>query len=100
MSTFNLNPVIYTDLTKRMQGWVTWQSGPCADFEMDLYRCGSRVGYGKVYEVCNKEREDMFECLNHSTQYQRYKIMQEERKKQGRPYLDPPPMHVPGFNKR
>ncbi|KAL5022032.1 hypothetical protein ScPMuIL_001187 [Solemya velum] len=84
-------PALYTPLTKTSLHWMTNQHSRCADFEMDYYRCASRVGLSRAIEKdCVKEYEDFLECGLERKQGIRYVAMQDQRKKSGRPPLAPP----------
>ncbi|XP_046332271.1 uncharacterized protein [Haliotis cracherodii] len=90
-------PVFYTPLTKAQLGFFSHQKGPCANFEMDFFRCASRVGQTNSVTVCHKELDDFAECTMKKKEFERYVIMQKERKKQGRPYAPTPAPDVAGI---
>lgn len=85
-------PFIYTPLTKITEHWLTHQFSRCAEFEQDFYRCISRIGYNRFHmtEECHKEYDDFKECVARIKQTDRYVAMQNERKKQDRPYMERP----------
>ncbi|XP_005097752.1 NADH dehydrogenase [ubiquinone] iron-sulfur protein 5 [Aplysia californica] len=89
-------PIIYTPFTKLQAGWGTRQGSTCGEFEMDFVRCASRVGMNKAKFECLKEIEDFHECLWRSKQTQRTDIMEAERKRQKRPYIEPLGKDIPG----
>ncbi|CAD5113358.1 unnamed protein product [Dimorphilus gyrociliatus] len=91
-------PFIYTPLTKIVEHWFTYQFGPCADLELDYYRCASRVGEKQVDTKCRKMFEDLRECVFRTKTIERYYAIQNERKKQGLKPMDPPPKDAVYFN--
>ncbi|ESO13143.1 hypothetical protein HELRODRAFT_159767 [Helobdella robusta] len=87
-----MTPFIETPYTKVSAHWMTWQRSPCADYEYDWSLCASRVGVKEGMKVCKELFEDFNECIFRNKSIGRFHAMQAERKKQGRPYLEKPPM--------
>ncbi|XP_064606627.1 NADH dehydrogenase [ubiquinone] iron-sulfur protein 5-like [Liolophura sinensis] len=83
-------PVIHSPLTKVTDHWITHQWTACGEMEMDYYRCASRVGAARAVVDCKLEKEDYKECVTKKKQIQRYVLLQAERRKQKKPFLEPP----------
>jgi len=84
-------PIIETPYSRMSEHWFTWQSGYCADAEMDFAMCAGRVGQRNVERMCKQYHDDFMECAYRTKTQIRYNLMQEERKRQGLPYAAPPP---------
>ncbi|XP_076462366.1 NADH dehydrogenase [ubiquinone] iron-sulfur protein 5-like [Babylonia areolata] len=89
-------PAMYTPFTKAQASWFSNQGKRCGDLEMDYYRCASRVGLNRSHFDCYKEYNDYLECMFRTKQFARYCAMQDERKKQNRPF--PPTPHPDGVS--
>jgi len=85
-------PIIDSPFARVTEHWWTFQGGPCADAEMDLALCSERVGVRNTAKVCKQYHDDFMECAYRIKTLKRYNAMNEERKKQGRPY---PPAPAP-----
>ncbi|KAK2156602.1 hypothetical protein LSH36_209g05057 [Paralvinella palmiformis] len=84
-------PIFDCTFTQVTREWMNFQKGYCSAYELDFARCASRVGAVNAMRDCRKYMEDMQECAYHRKSLERYKIMQAERKKQGKSYMPPPP---------
>jgi NADH dehydrogenase (ubiquinone) Fe-S protein 5 len=84
-------PIIDLPFSRLTEHWFTWQNGICADAEMDFALCAGRVGAMRAPVDCKKYHDDFVECAYRIKTLARYKIMQDERKKQGLPYMERPP---------
>jgi len=84
-------PIIRTPYTRITEPWWHWQNGPCADAELEFAQCSARVGLDNVAKDCKQFHDDFMECAYRVKTMNRYKAMQAERVKQGRPYQQPPP---------
>jgi len=83
-------PIIETPYSRVSEHWWTFQGGPCADAEMDFALCSARVGVNNAASVCKQYHDDLMECAYRVRTLKRYSIMQEERLRQGRPFLQTP----------
>jgi len=83
-------PIMDGPFSRMTEHWLTWQAGVCADAEMDFVLCAGRVGQKNVERVCKQYHDDFMECAYRTKTQARYKAMQEERKKQGLPFAEPP----------
>ncbi|KAK3607659.1 hypothetical protein CHS0354_010646 [Potamilus streckersoni] len=90
----NIEPVIYTPLTRFTLSWFNYQTTKCAGYELDLYDCAMRGSKTNAKKICWKQYHDFMECVKGWTQLKRYVEMRQERRKQGRPYMPPPPADV------
>ncbi|EYU39176.1 hypothetical protein MIMGU_mgv1a016527mg [Erythranthe guttata] len=65
---------------KMASGWgITGNKGRCYDFWMDFSECMSQCRQPKD---CGLLREDYFECLNHSKEFQRRNRVYKEEQRQ------------------
>ena len=72
--------------------WIFHQpGGRCGEFEKQFIDCASQVGATRAKKDCILEKRDVDECGKMEIAYKRFTRMQEERQKQGRTYLEPPP---------
>jgi len=83
-------PIIESPYSRISEHWWTFQGAYCADAEMDFALCSARVGIHNTAKVCKQYHDDFMECAYRVKTQQRYQIMQEERQRQGRPYLPTP----------
>ena len=83
-------PIIQTPYSRMTEHWFTWQNGPCADAEMDFALCAGRVGVHNVEKACKQYHDDFVECAYRIKTLQRYKAMQAERQRQGKPFAEKP----------
>jgi NADH dehydrogenase (ubiquinone) Fe-S protein 5 len=83
-------PIIETPYSRITEHWFTWQASPCADAEMDFALCAGRVGAYNTASACKQYHDDFIECAYRIKTQTRYNIMQKEREKQGRPYIQTP----------
>ncbi|CAL1531120.1 unnamed protein product [Lymnaea stagnalis] len=88
-------PIIYTPITKLQASIEGPQGGPCGHFHMDFFRCASRVGMARARYDCKKELADFHECFYKDKQLERVRLMDKERKRQGRPHLTPLGKDIP-----
>ena len=56
-------PIIdYGPWSRLSEHWFTWQTGKCADHEMDWTLCATRVGSKNAEKVCKQYHDDFIEC--------------------------------------
>jgi len=81
-------PLIYTPFTKFQTAWGGTQGGECGAHYLDYMRCASLVGGVRAKDDCYKELADFHECALSQKQLKRVVIMEKERKRQKRPYIE------------
>ncbi|GFR95016.1 NADH dehydrogenase [ubiquinone] iron-sulfur protein 5 [Elysia marginata] len=87
-------PVIYTPITVLQAPWDGAYRGQCGHYKMDFMRCAS-LGHARAKYDCKKELDDFRECFWPQKQFERTRIMEKERKRQGKDYITPLGKDIP-----